>query len=267
MIKDYFVIDAHCHIYPEKIAAKAVKATDNFYGVDSHGKGTAIDLIKRSKKAGVDHAIVQSVATTPLQVESINRFIAKEVSESNGFLTGLGTLHPDSDDLEADVRLIKELGLKGVKLHPDIQNFKMDTERLFEMYGICQREELVMLIHTGDNRYDNSNPDRVLRVLKAFPKLRVIGAHLGGWSVWEEASKKLSSFENFYVDSSSSFGFSEKNIIKDALLTYGADKVLFATDYPMWSAKKELKNILSLKLSEDEYIKIFFQNAKKLFGI
>ncbi len=266
-MKKYEIIDAHCHIYPEKIAAKAVKATDNFYGVGSHGKGTVADLAKRSKKAGVDHAIVQSVATTPKQVESINRFIAKEVAESNGFLTGLGTLHPDTIDLEEDILLIKELGLKGVKLHPDIQNFKMDTERLFEMYDICQREGLVMLIHTGDKRYDNSNPNRVENVLKSFPKLKVIGAHFGGWSVWEEASKRLCKFENFYVDSSSSFGFAKKSIIKDALFAYGADKVLFASDYPMWSAKKEIKNLLSLKLSETDYIKIFSQNAKNLFGI
>ena len=267
MIKDYFVIDSHCHIYPEKIAAKAVGATDNFYGVKSYGEGTVENLVKLSKKSGVDHAIVQSVATTPKQVESIHRFIAKEVSGSDGFLTGLGTLHPDSLDLEEDIRLIKELGLKGVKLHPDIQGFKMDTERLFEMYEICEREELVMLIHTGDKRYDNSNPDRVEHVLKSFPKLKVIGAHFGGWSVWEEASKKLSKFENFYVDTSSSFGFAKKNIIKEALFLYSTDKVLFASDYPMWSAKKELKNILSLKLSESDLAKILSQNAKDLFGI
>ena len=40
-------------------------------------------------------------------------------------------------------------------------------------------------MHTGDYRYDNSNPNRVLPVLKAYPKLTLIGAHFGGWSVWE----------------------------------------------------------------------------------
>ncbi len=267
MINDFYVVDAHCHIYPHKIASKAVGATDKFYGVTSYGDGTVKNLAEICKNSGVDHAIVQSVATTPKQVKSINEFIADEVENSNGFLTGLGTLHPDSETMEDDIEHIINLGLQGVKLHPDIQGFQVDGKKLFEMYEICQHKNLVMLMHTGDYRYDNSNPDRVKKVLENFPKLTFIGAHLGGWSVWDEASEKLSKFENFYVDCSSSFGFSEKNLIKNALLTYGADKVLFGTDYPMWNTEEELKQLFSLGLSSEDNKKILGENAKKLFKI
>ena len=267
MVNDFFVIDAHCHIYPQKIATKAVAATDKFYGVTAYGNGTVTNLRNVCEKAGIDHAIVQSVATTPKQVKSINDFIAFEVENSDGFLTGLGTLHPDSDDYKGDIEHIIELGLKGVKLHPDIQGFKMDGEKLFQMYELCQEKKLTMLVHTGDYRYDNSNPDRVENVLKNFPDLIMIGAHLGGWSVWEEASKRLSGFDNFYVDCSSSFGFSNKEVIKNALLEYGPDKVLFGTDYPMWGAEEELENFLSLGLSDADNCKILSENAKRLFSI
>jgi predicted TIM-barrel fold metal-dependent hydrolase len=268
MVDDFYVIDAHCHIYPEKIAAKAVEATDKFYNiVKSFGMGTVKNLIDVCKKSGIDHAIVQSVATTPKQVKSINKFISDEVSKSEGFFTGLGTLHPDSDNQLEDIEYILELGLKGVKLHPDIQGFKLDGEKLFKIYQICQEKNLTMLIHTGDYRYDNSNPDRVENVLKEFPDLTVIGAHLGGWSVWEEASKKLCKYDNFFVDCSSSFGFAKEIIIKEAIKAYGFNKVLFGTDYPMWGAEDELKNLFSLGFSKEAYKKILSENAKKIFNI
>lgn len=267
MVKNYFVIDSHCHIYPEKIVSKAVAATDKFYGVNSSGEGTVKNLISVCKKSGIDHAIVQSVATTPKQVRSINEFISNEVSKSGGFLTGLGTLHPDSEALEADINHIIELGLKGVKLHPDIQDFKMDAEKLFKMYELCEKKNLVMLIHTGDKRYDNSNPDRVERVLNSFPDLKIIGAHLGGWSVWEEAVKKLNGFSNFFVDCSSSFGFTDIKTIKKAILTYGTDRVLFGSDYPMWNAEEELEKFFKLQLSDEDNRKILSENAKTILHI
>ncbi len=267
MFNDYFVIDAHCHIYPEKIAAKASGATDKFYDVEGYGKGTVKDLQKVCKRDGIDHAIVQSVATTPKQVKSINEFIADEVKKSKGFLTGLGTLHPDSEDIVGDIKHLAALGLKGVKLHPDIQGFKIDDEKLFEAYEICENQNLAMLVHTGDKRYDNSNPDRVLNVLNTFKKLTFIGAHFGGWSVWNEAVKKLSGIENFYVDCSSSFGFADGIDFKEIALRYGADKILFGTDYPMWRAKDELENMISLGLTDEDNQKIFSGNAKRLFNL
>lgn len=124
-----------------------------------------------------------------------------------------------------------------------------------------------MLVHTGDYRYDNSNPDRVLNVLKSFRKLIFIGAHFGGWSVWQEAAEKLSEFPNFYVDCSSSFGFSKELDFKEIILKYGTDRVLFGTDYPMWKAEEELKNLFAFNFNEEDNRKILGENAKKIFSI
>ena len=66
---------------------------------------------------------------TPKQVSSINEFIAETVANSNGTMTGLGTFHPESTDICGDVNRIIELGLHGVKLHPDIQQFKINDYR------------------------------------------------------------------------------------------------------------------------------------------
>ena len=267
MFKGYYVIDAHCHIYPEKIAERAVGGTDKFYGVVSVNKGTITDLLERGDKTGVDKFIVQSVATTPKQVKSINEFISNSVAEYLDRFTGLGTLHPASEDIVGDIEHLVELGLKGVKLHPDIQAFKLDDYRCLKIYEECEKRGLVMLLHTGDKRYDYSNPNRLIPLLETYTNLKFIGAHFGGYSIWDEAAEKLCGFDNFYVDCSSSFGFIEKSQAKELIKKYTAQKVLFGTDYPMWDAVSELDYLFSLGLDENEIKSILSLNAKKLFGL
>ncbi len=267
MINNIYTIDAHCHIYPQKIASKAVAGTDNFYGGKSVCLGTTSDLIKRGRDAGIDHFIVQSVATTPHQVKSINEFIAHEVANSGGLMTGLGTLHPDSEDMKGDVKHLMELGLRGVKLHPDIQAFKIDDYRCLKIYELCEELGLPILMHTGDNRYDYSNPNRLLPILEIYTNLKVIGAHLGGWSIWEEAAKAYCEMPNFYVDCSSSFPYLKPEVALSVIRKYGAEKVLFGTDYPMWDARRELEYFLNLPLEKNEISSILNMNAKRLFGL
>ncbi len=263
----FTVIDAHCHIYPDKIATKAEQAIENFYHVHGFGDGTAGMLLREGKKAGIDKFIVQSVATSSHQVSSINRFIAEEVNAKNGTFIGLGTLYPESENTEQDIEEILSLGLHGVKLHPDIQGFKIDDYRCLKIYELCEKAKLPILIHTGDSRFDNSNPNRLLPILEIFTELTVVGAHLGGWSVWEEASEKLSGHKNFYVDCSSSFNWLSDDVIIKIIRRYGTDRVLFGTDYPMWSPDKELKRFLSLGFSERETRQILSENAEKVFKI
>lgn len=267
MIGKYFVTDAHCHIYPEKIAARAIAGTDGFYHEHSVCAGTADGLLKAENSEGVDRFIVQSVATTPHQVKSINEFIVGEVEKRPDKFVGLGTLHPNSTDIKGDIKHLVDLGLKGVKLHPDIQGFKIDDYRCLKIYELCEENRLPILMHTGDSRYDFSNPNRLLPVLKIYTDLTVIGAHFGGWSIWEEASRKLCGTPNLYVDCSSSLPYIKRETAKEIIRRYGADRVLFGSDYPMRSPKSELDAFLSLELTEDENQKILNKNACEIFNL
>ena len=264
--KMYPIIDCHCHIYPDKIAVKASHSTGTFYDMEMNYDGKLSTLEEIGKSAHISHSVVFSVATTPKQVKSINEYIASVVAASHGKMTGLGTLHPDSDDMEEDIRHLRELGLRGVKLHPDIQRFKLDDYRCLKIYELCEGN-LPVLIHAGDKRYDYSNPNRLKPILETFTGLQVIAAHFGGWSIWEEASRELCGYENLMVDCSSSFPWLDRETSKSIIRRYSADKVLFGADYPMWNPAEQAEYLLSLGLSDEENRKIFYQNAQKLFGI
>lgn len=268
MIDNKFtVIDSHCHIYPEKIAKPAVESTGRFYDMTALGDGTVNSLLSIGKSVGIDRFVVQSVATTPHQVQSINNFIATEVSNYPHTLIGLGTMHPDSTDLKGDLAHIKEMGLHGVKLHPDIQKFKIDDYRCLKIYELCEKENIPILMHTGDYRFDYSNPNRLVPILDIYKNLTIIGAHLGGWSVWDEAVEKLSGYKNFYVDTSSSLYELPCEKAVKIIRTYGVTRVLFGSDFPVFSPDLELERFMALPLTDDERRMILCENTLNLYGI
>lgn len=262
-----YIIDAHCHVYPEKILPAAVDATGHFYGEKPYHDGTVRQLMEDGQACGIRQFVIQSVATSPRQVHSINEFIAREVANRPDVLVGLGTAHPRSEDPAGDIRHLMELGLKGVKIHPDIQGFPADDPGYQAIYALCAREGLPLLMHTGDYRYDYSNPNRVLPMLRAYPGLTVIGAHLGGWSQWEQASEAMCDQPNLYVDCSSSLGYLSAETAGKIIRRYGAQRVLFGTDYPLHSLAEEVRLFFQIDLSDEERRLILSENARKIYGI
>lgn len=258
------VIDAHCHTYPEKIADKASAGTDDFYGTVAAHRGTPAELLSLEDR--IDLYLIESVATTPHQVKSINTFLAQTAASSPRF-RALGALHPDSPDQQGDLDHLVELGLLGVKLHPDIQRFAVDDPRCLVIYELCGKAGIPVLLHTGDKRYDFSNPNRFLPVLRAYPHVTFIGAHFGGYSVWEDAVPKLAGTPNLYVDLCSSMQWITPEKTVEYIHAYGADRVMFGTDYPMWDPTACLDAVLALDLPREELELIFHKNAEKVFRL
>ena len=261
------VINSHCHIYPNKIAARAVEGIRDFYDLHMSLNGTVDDLLRDGETVGVAHYLVHSVATTPKQVQSINEFISGEVHAHPEILSGFGTLHPDSEDIEGDLDYIIELGLKGVKVHPDFQQFALNEERAFKMAKAIDDRGLPLMVHCGDFRYNYSNPEQLKPLLEEFPDLLVIGAHFAGWSMWEKATEELAGTPNLIVDTSSSLYALSPETARDLIHAYGADKVLWASDFPMWESRSEMEMFNKIDLTEEERNMILYENAAKLLGL
>jgi hypothetical protein len=94
-----------------------------------------------------------------------------------------------------------------------------------------------------------------------------IGAHFAGWSIWEEATEKLAGAPNLYVDLSSSLYALSSEKALELIHAYGADRVLWGTDYPMWESKSEMEYFNKIDLTEKERSQILWENAYKLLGL
>ena len=257
------ITDIHAHVFPDSIAEKASGSIGEFYHMGVRHSGTVRQLLTLEQEAGISHVCIHSVAVTPHHIQSINRFICETVRQHPDIVTGYGSIHPDYEDIPGLIRKVKAKGLKGLKIHPDMQKFALDSPKAMEMFAAVEGE-LPIIIHTGDKRYEYSRPWQMKRVLDAFPKLVCVCAHLGGWSEWDEASRMLADYENVYVDTSSSLYAMKPEEGRKIIRCYNRERILFGTDYPMWNPAEELQRFRRLQLTAEEEEKILFLNAQSL---
>lgn len=260
--------DTHVHIFPHKIAEKASINIGKFYDIPMNFDGTVEHCLEPADKGGVEKCLVHSVATVPHQVQSINNFIGESVNDHSDRFIGFCSLHPAMSQKECDeeIKRVISLGLKGIKLHPDFQEFNIDSSEAMRLYEVIDGR-LPILFHTGDCRYGYSSPVKLANAIKHFPKQTVIAAHFGGWMEWDSAARCLPDFPNVYVDTSSSLYAISPEKAKEYINAFGVERVMFGSDYPMWSVVDEIERVNAIDLTEDEREKIFYKNACRLYNV
>lgn len=124
------IIDFHTHIFPDKIAGRTLDYLSDIFGASPFADGTHTGLCDSMKKAGVDVSVSLPAVTKVSQVESINRFAS---AFTEGAVISFGGIHPECENYKEILKEIKNLGLKGIKLHPDYQDMYFDDIR-YETY-------------------------------------------------------------------------------------------------------------------------------------
>ena len=262
----YKTVDFHAHAFADKIAEKAAANLESYYNMPLVSKGHFSVLVERAKKANIDKLVIHSTATKASQVESANNYAASLIKENPDFLIGFGTIHPDYEDYKNELIRIKELGLRGIKIHADFQGFNLDTKKMLPIYEQIVNLGLPILFHMGDRVYDRTSPKRLANVLRAFPEMTAIGAHLGGVFMWDESIEHLVG-KNLYFDTSSTLHEISPEKFMYIVRNHGADKILFGTDYPLSDYEIEFERFKALDLTEEEKENIFYKNAYRLLGL
>ena len=262
------LIDFHTHIFPYKIAPKAIKNLSHCAGgTKPFYNGTKDGLLAYMDANGVDMAVVLNIATNPGQQRSVNDFAA---AVNGGRLAAFGSVHPDAPDALYEIDRIVDLGLCGIKLHPDYQQFYGDDKKVFPIYEKIAKKGLTLVFHTGVDigLYPPvyMSPERLANALLPLEGAVVVAAHFGGYMLWEKALDLLVGKE-LYLDTSYSVGRIPPKIALEIIRSHGADRILFGSDLP-WSAASEEKILIgTLGLEPEEQKKIFYKNAKKLLKI
>ncbi len=266
------VFDIHTHTYPEIIAEKACTNLGKFYDIKVNGVGTYAHLESQAKDNNVGGYLLFSVCTNPNQVEKVNSSIAAtaELSRSHGFKTvGFAGMHQDFPDFEAEINRIVSLGLRGVKIHPDIQEVDINDKRLFPLYEIMQSKNLPLYLHMGDKRpqYQFSHADKLVKVLELFPHLEVVAAHLGGYQAWDIALELLAGRKNVWYDSSSALWVLSPEQANTVISKLGIENIMFGTDYPVSNTKEELDRFFKLSLTDKQREDILWNNAVRFLHL
>ncbi len=261
------IIDVHTHVFPDAIAGRAAHNIGAYYGIPMEGDGT-VSMLKSRVPAGIDcKFVISSAALKAHNVVPGNDFLLAAAQSDAAFIP-FGSVHPDMgiDAAVEELHRIAALGVKGVKLHPDFQHLYIDGDNMWEIYNACADLGLPVLFHVGDKNTDFSTPQRMYRVMQRLPQLKVIAAHLGGYSVWDEAKDVLIG-SGVYMDCSESRPFLTIEETYDLIQRHGVDRVMFGSDYPVACTDTVYGLIDELPFTAEEKEKLFFGTAAKLFGV
>ena len=259
------IFDIHTHVYPDEIAQKATDSVKSFYNIGGADMdGTASMLLQRGKEAGISSFLILPVAIRPDRVQGINDFILHQTQLHPEFV-GFGTVHAGMDGLTDEVHRIMDMGLRGIKMHPDSQRFHIDDPRLYPMYEAIEGRIPVML-HMGDQRYDYSHPVKLRKILDQFPRLQAVAAHFGGYSMYQTAYELLKDTDCI-LDVSSSLMFMEDGQPEKYINLYGAERMAYGTDYPLWDPVREVDRFLQLKLKPEQLEQIAWKTAHRFLKL
>ena len=264
------VIDFHTHIFPDKIAAKTIEHLENVGRIKAATDGTLNGLLASMERCGVDLSVILPVATKPSQFESIQNF-AKMINEQyQGRLLSFGGIHPDCEDYKKELDTIKKLGFQGIKIHPDYQGVMIDDVRFMRIIEYASELGLIILTHAGIDiglpEPVHCPPKKMRKVLDAIKPEKMVLAHYGGWSQWDEVYEYLAG-ENVWLDTAFIYDAITREQFLKIMEKHGSDKILFATDSPWSDMAKGIDWIKELSLPAQVEEAIFSGNAKRLLGL
>ena len=278
------IIDMHTHIFPDKMAASVIDKLSRTSRSVAFTDGTLNGLIEAMHSGGVDLSVILPVATNPHQVEKVNEVSYKlNESHSEEGILSFGCMHPDYENYSKELSRLKELGFKGIKIHPVYQDTDLDDLKYLRIFERTAELDLIVVTHAGlDIGFPGvvrCSPTMSRHVVDEIGDFKFVLAHMGGWKNWDEVPNYLAD-TNVYIDTAFSTGtitprsdsiwnaedlamLNEEQFMK-LFEAFGADRILFGTDSP-WSLQSDsIEYIQRLPISKEEKEKILGSNAAHL---
>jgi predicted TIM-barrel fold metal-dependent hydrolase len=262
------IIDFHTHIFPNMLAAKTVKYLAQKAAIPSYGKATLEDMKERIACGHLSAAVAAHIVTNAAQQKNVNDFAVAINKEP---VYSFASVYPDAKTAVPELERLKKAGIRGIKLHPEYQNFYPDSPHMYPIYEKCAELKLLLLFHAGyDPGYGDSHragPARIAKAARDFPSLLFIAAHLGGYLDWDAAEEYLCGLPNVFFDTSHINGAISPAQALKIIRLHGADKILFGTDLP-WATQQMMADfLLKTGINETERELIFYKNAAGLLKI
>ncbi len=265
------IIDFHTHAFPDAVAAKAIPLLSEKANIKAEYDGTVAGIIENMDKNGVNISVVNSIATNERQMQSVNNFAISLLDNSR--LIPFGSVFPSSDLAKQEILRLHEAGVRGIKLHPEYQQFYVDDKSVYPIYGLCAELGMIVTLHCGgDVGYMppyHSTPRSIKKMLDDNKDTTFVLAHFGSYGMWEEVSEHICSSSNAYIDTSMSntVGKISVSVAERIIKLHGVEKILFGTDLPWENPRITKEFIESLSLDDSEKNMIFYDNAKRLLNL
>jgi predicted TIM-barrel fold metal-dependent hydrolase len=276
-------IDIHIHVPdpPGHPAAKEKEDMAAYFGMKDLPQ-TPEALYEKYKTLDIFGVIFAIDAESVTGIPYIgNDYVASVAQRYSDQFIGFASVDPWKGKMAVQEleRSVKELGLRGLKLHPSAQAFYANDPHFYPLWEKCAELDIPVLFHSGQTGLGARQPGGGGIKLKYcqpipyfddvaadFPSLTIIMAHPA--VPWQEEQLSVALHkQNVYIDLS---GWSPK-YFRPMLVQYMQsllkDKVLFGSDYPALLPERWLKDFEQLELKDEVRQKILLDNARKLLNL
>lgn len=279
------IVDAHVHIFPEEI----VQYRERFLGRDEWFRqlyesprarlATAEDLIASMDECGVDLSIACGF---PWRDQELCRYHNDYMRESArrypDRIAWLAIVSP-AEGGNAGVLLEDAFdhGARGVgELNADAQAFELDRPEMLEpIAAVCISRNKPVMFHTSEpvgHDYPGkgvSTPAKLLRLLAAYPDLRVVAAHWGGGLPFYELMPEVETATvNLAYDSAASTYLYDHRVFETVVSIVGEERVLWASDYPVLKQGPLLRKVRGRCWSSGTALpRVLGENAISVYGL
>lgn len=261
------IIDFHTHAFPDRIAHSAMeKLSFASGGLIPQTDGTLSGLHAVMQLDSINKSVLLGIATNEKQQQSVNDFVTACESDK---IIPFGSVYPHSEHALDELERIKSLGLKGIKFHPEYQQFFVDDEKMKPLYKKASQLGLIILFHAGEDMgYPapyHATPER-LRTAAKWIDSPMVCAHWGSANMGEDVLKYLCDIP-VYFDTAFGYAAMPKDRAQRIIDKKGTDLILFGSDCPWHAPSWDVGMIETLDLSQSDKEKIYHLNAEKLLGI
>lgn len=278
------IIDVHTHIFPEDICSNRQAFFDGepefrlLYDSPGSKLVGASDLILSMDENGVEKSVVFGFPWNGFdKVNAHNDYIIEMVRAYPDRLIGFCCVNPCHGLAESEVARCIGEGLKGVG-ELAFYKTRMDegvTACLSPVMDLCRKSGLPVMIHTNEpigHAYPGKAPmtlSEIYGLATHFPDNKIILAHWGGGLFFYNLLKKQvrNALKNVYVDTAASPFLYRHEIYRVATIAFGAEKILFGSDYPLLKASRYFDEMKNSGISDDDTRLICGENAAKLFNV
>jgi predicted TIM-barrel fold metal-dependent hydrolase len=241
---------------------------------DSH---TIPNLLEEMDLLGIDKAVVLPIRYGwPFGDDMTERYVeaVKKSGRADRFIL-CGSVKPTDDDAVNDVKKYHQMGLKGIKLHPNFARFFPNDKAAWPFYEICGQLDLPVLIHSGLTGYKEKKTlgmtlyteiyadlQHFEEPIAAFPKTRFVLCHAGALQN-EQAVKLARKYANVWLDIHGQGVDRVAAMIKEV----GAERLMYGSDWAFYPEALILVRML-LATENDLTVRrmLFAENARRFWG-
>jgi len=269
------VVDAHVHVFPDELFA-SIRHWFDLYGWPIRYRLKAGDVAPFLLNRGVEGVVALCYAHRPGVARGLNRFMAS-VARKDPRIIALGTVFPGEEGAAGILEEAFSAGLRGVKLHAHVQGMPVDAPSIHEVAELCALHGKPLVYHAGReprspayvcDPHEICSADRVERLLRAHPGLRLCVPHLG-MDEFEAYRRLTERYDHLWLDTTMVLAGYLPGAVSPSLAAMRTDRILYGTDFPNipYAWDRELGRLIRSGLPDRDLALVLGENARRLFSM